>query len=136
MADGVVTDEERADLLEVFQQLSGNQFSETGSTTAETAAIPFDSPDTVVFVGKRFCFTGTFTFGRREKCQEAVIALGAQCGKDVTRDTDYFVIGTLPSPDWKHKSFGLKIGRALKIREDGYARPLILSEKQWVAALQ
>lgn len=136
MADGVITESERGDLLETLRQISGNHFSETGAAAADTAAIPSDNPESITFAGKRYCFSGRFMFGSRPACQEAVIALGAQCDSDITLKTDYLVIGTLNSVDWKHESFGRKIERAQKLRDEGSKRPLILTEEQWAACYE
>lgn len=135
MADGRVTEQERADLLETLRQVSGNHFSETGAATAEHAAVPADNPNVIVFAGKRYCFSGKFVFGQRKACQAAAIERGAQCDDEVTLQTDYLVIGTVNSGDWKHESFGRKIARAKKLRENGNEKPLILTEEKWLAAL-
>lgn len=135
MADGVITDEERDELLGVLQQISGNRFIETGSAQPDGAAIPADIDPNIVFSGKHFCFTGKFAFGIRRRCEEAVIKLGGHADGDVTRALDYLVLGIEVSEDWKHQTYGRKIERALKLREEGF--PLVIvREFDWKAALE
>lgn len=135
MADGIITDDERDDLLGVLQQISGNRFNETGSAQADGVAIPADIDPVIVFQGKHFCFTGKFAFGIRRRCEEAVIKLGGHADGDVTRALDYLVLGIEVSEDWKHQTYGRKIERALKLREEGF--PLVIvREFDWKAALE
>lgn len=135
MDDGVITSEEHLDLLETLQQISGNRFVETGAADPEGPAIPADADPVITFASKRYCFTGKFAFGPRGRCEDAVTTRGAVCDKNVTQDLDYLVIGALVSKDWKHETYGRKIERALEIREKSGARPAILSEEQWIAAI-
>lgn len=135
MADGRVSVEEHSDLLLILQQISGNSFIDTGAAAPAAPAIPADESPVIEIPGKSFCFTGTFAFGSRGKCEAAVKALGACCGKDVTLALDYLVIGAGVSPDWKHETYGRKIERALEIRSGGQSTPVIILEEQWVSAL-
>jgi NAD-dependent DNA ligase len=136
LADGVVTAEERADLLELLQQISGNFFVETGAAEAEAAAVPGDAVEAIIFEGRRFCFTGKFAYGTRKQCEQAVIARGGFAEASVTLALDYLVLGAGVSKDWKHESYGRKIERALELRDGGVARPVIVAEKDWVALLE
>lgn len=136
MADGVISVEERGDLLETLQQISGNRFVETGAAAPDGPAVPADPPATIEFSGRRFCFTGSFVYGARSKCAAATEARGGVCDKEVTKALDYLVIGTGASKDWKHGSYGSKIERAQKLREKGATRPVIVNEENWVSALE
>lgn len=136
LADGVVTAEERSDLLELLQQISGNHFVETGAAEAEAAAVPGDAVETIIFEGRRFCFTGKFAYGNRKQCEQAVIVRGGLVEGSVTLALDYLVLGVGVSKDWKHESYGRKIERAVEIREGGAVRPVIVAEKDWVALLE
>lgn len=135
LADGHVTEEERAWLLEKLQSASGAQFAETGCASAETtAAFPADDGP-VHFDGKTFCLTGKFLFGSRGQCTAATKAAGAACTDRVTQDTDYLVIGAAgATASWKQASYGAKIDAAMKLKEKGH-RILILAEPTWRAAL-
>lgn len=136
MADGIVTADEHHDLVLVLQQISGNSFIDSGAAAPDAPAIPADDSPVVKIPGNSFCFTGKFAYGTRTKCEDAVKALGAHCENDVTLSLNYLVIGAGVSPDWKHETYGRKIERALEIRNNGRATPIIVLEEQWVAAIQ
>ena len=136
MADGVVSEDERLELLEVLQQISGNRFSDTGAAAVEEAAIKSDMVQRIEFEGRHFCFTGKFAYGTRKLCSDATTMRGGICDGDVTKNLDYLVLGVGVSKDWKHESYGRKIERALQIREDGGHRPCILNEADWVLAIK
>ena len=134
-ADGRVDDSERAELAEILSALVGGS---AGIVLGEDAAtdLPIDAPpidfrwrDSVVV------FAGKFAFGTRAACQRAVAALGAICESDVTRRTDYLIIGTFGSRDWVHTSFGRKIQKAVEYR-DAERRPLIVGEEHWAEIIQ
>jgi NAD-dependent DNA ligase len=80
-------------------------------------------------------FTGKFAFGTRADCQRQVTKLGAVCNSDVTRSTDYLIIGTFGSRDWVHTSFGRKIEKAVQYRE-AECRLSIVGEDHWVSCIQ
>lgn len=135
LADGHITDEERAGLLSALQAASGVQFAETGSVTAEpTSAFPADDGP-VVFEGRSFCLTGKFLHGSRGECRAATEAAGGACVDSVTRSTHYLVIGEAgATASWKHASYGAKIDVAMKLKEKGHPI-LILNERTWRDAL-
>lgn len=130
MADGVVTDAERVDLLTALQAASGVSFAETGCVTPETIAFPADDCE-VIFEGNTFCLTGPFLFGSRSECEAATTAAGGICVGSVTKKTRYLVIGGAgASKSWKQASYGQKIDSAMKLKELGHPVQLV-SEKLW-----
>lgn len=135
LADGVVTDEERSELLQCLSNLTGNHFHETGAASVESAGIPFDDEPGIIFQEMTFCFTGLFYFGTRAKCQSAVKDLLGVPVDRVTSTLDYLVVGSIISPDWANTSYGRKIETAIQ-RQERYGNPMIVSELQWVAAME
>lgn len=135
LADGVITDAERAELLAALKEAGGTDFAETGSVTAEALAFPADDCE-VVFSGNTFCLTGKFHHGSRSDCEAATAAAGGLCVGNVTRSARYLVIGEAGATvSWKHASYGTKIDSAMKLKEDGH--PIrIVGESVWVAALE
>lgn len=136
MEDGVVSEDERLELLELLQQISGNRFSDTGAADVEEAAVKSDTVEHIDFEGRHFCFTGKFAFGTRKQCSDATTLRGGVCDGDVTKALDYLVLGVGVSKDWKHESYGRKIERALQIRDGGAHRPRIVNEADWVLAIK
>jgi len=132
LADGIITSEERAELIALLADISGNEFADTGSAATAGPSVPYDEAE-VVFDGRSFCLTGTFYFGTRAACEKLVEKLGGQALDSVTGKLDYLVVGTGCSDDWANTTYGRKIETALQ-RKPRYGKPLIISESAWIAA--
>ena len=81
---------------------------------------PFDQPvPTLKFPGRRFMFTGKFTFGSRTKCRETVVQLGGQAPdtNEISLTFDYLVVGSGGSKAWVHGNYGVKICEAVMLRQ-------------------
>lgn len=133
MSDGVISDEEQLGLIELLTAISGNEFAETGSSSAAGPCVPYDDVD-ITFNGMRFCLTGTFFYGTRAKCERELEKLGATPVPSVTSALDFLVVGGGCSPDWANETYGRKIQTAIE-RKRRYGRPAIISERMWNAAM-
>jgi NAD-dependent DNA ligase len=134
LEDGQVTDEEREQLLTVVKELCGSEFMETGS--AEAAPVSFPTEDVCINLdGATFCLTGKFIFGPRSSVERVIENKGGLVGGNVTQKTDYLIIGTLSSPDWLHSNHGLKIQKAVELKQAGQ-KIFIITEKAWLEAVQ
>lgn len=132
LSDGVADAAERHELLRTLEEFSGNDF-ELGEALKSTSLPLCDPPPKLTFAGRAYCFTGTFSFGRRPVCEQAVIDRGGSCGS-LTRKTDVLVIGIYATDSWKHSSFGHKILKAAEMRDSGV--PIsIVSEAHWARHL-
>jgi hypothetical protein len=133
--DGIVDEEERADLAELLRSFTGETEDQRGEMHRATR-LPVDEPaPTVFFDGRTFCFTGVFAWGGRQKCEAEVSARGGRCVQAPTEKTDYVVIGINASPAWVQGDHGTKIEHALALK--GQGKPVrIVTEEHWVAALQ
>ena len=106
------------------------------SDTVQATALPIDMPEpSIEFLGRSFCFTGTFAFGEKRVCAEAAEDRGAAVLPNVTAGLDYLVIGAFRSEAWIHTTHGRKIERAVEYREK-HGKPFIVNEAQWVKALK
>ncbi|TAZ81122.1 NAD-dependent DNA ligase [Rhizobium ruizarguesonis] len=132
LADGVVDEEEKAEVLDTLNRFSNRDF-ELGETLKATT-LPLCKPAPVLsFDGRNYCFTGTFNYGQRKHCETAVTERGAFAG-GLTQRTNVLVIGTYATDSWKHSSFGAKIMNAVEYRKKGL--PIsIVSEEHWVSHL-
>lgn len=130
MADGVLDENEKAELLTLLQETVGGViFMERAEN--EAAALPLTRPEPeILFAGKCFCFTGKFVYGSRIKCQEAVLTRAATIFATPVKALDYLVIGSVGSSDWIHASFGRKIEDAVELR-NRWGRLAIVSERHW-----
>ena len=133
-ADGRIDAEEQEDLAELLKALVGGKTGLIGGEDAATD-LPIDTPPPMLrWTGALFVFTGKFAFGTRSDCERQVRARGGACGKDVTMETSYLVIGTFGSRDWVHTSFGRKIEKAVEYRGAGCGLSIV-AEDHWAAAL-
>lgn len=132
LGDGVFTEEERSDLLGLLQDF-GSRPMELGEPMLSTA-LPFANPlPTLAFGGRRYCFTGTFTYGTRDACEAIVAERGATAGS-LTKNTDILVVGQYATESWLHSPYGLKIIKAKAMQDKGH-HVAIVPEQHWAAHL-
>lgn len=132
LSDGALDAAEREELLHTLDAFSGNDI-ELGEALKPTSLPLCEPPPELTFAGRAYCFTGTFSYGRRPVCEKAVTDRGGSCGS-LTRKTHVLVVGTYATESWKHSSFGHKIMKAAEMRDTGI--PIaIVSEAHWVRHL-
>lgn len=132
LADGVLDEDEKVSLLDTLNSFANRDF-ELGEILKSSTLPLCDPAPTLSFAGKVYCFTGTFSYGQRKFCEQAVEERGGSCG-GLRRSTDVLVVGAYATDSWKHSSFGNKIVQACEWREEG--RPIsIVSEEHWVGHL-
>ncbi|HEX2764909.1 MAG TPA: BRCT domain-containing protein [Allosphingosinicella sp.] len=128
LSDGAADEVECRDLLQTLQDFSGGAV-ELGEALKSTTLPLCDPAPSLEFPGRTYCFTGTFSYGRRPRCEQAVVERGGSCGS-LTLSTDVLVIGIYATESWKHSSFGRKILKAAEMRDSGV--PIsIVSEEHW-----
>lgn len=135
MADGVITPEERAHLLQTLQQLVGSDFAESGAVEPEITALPFDETAATPLQNSRICLTGEFVYGTRSACERLAEKAGCTPVAAVSKKVHYLIVGTNISPHWVNTSYGTKILRAMELRDEGHQIG-ILRERDWLNLLQ
>jgi NAD-dependent DNA ligase len=132
LVDGILDEDEHADLLDTLGRFSRNDF-ELGEILKPTS-LPLDQPAPALsFSGRVYCFTGTFAFGQRKECEHAITNRGGMAG-GLSQKTDVLVIGAYATESWKHSAFGTKIMKACDWRDQGL--PIaIVSEEHWTQHL-
>lgn len=139
LVDGIVTDEEKSDLVALMSNFTG------GITTAAAGSgrgavytptkIAFTTPaPTIVVEGRHFVLTGQFVTGTRSYCELQIVTRGGLCQSAPTRVTEYVVVGSISSEQWAESAYGRKIQKAVSLREKGYP-VAIVPEEHWVIAL-
>ena len=132
LSDGILDEDEAKELLETLHGVTGEKI-ELGEMLKSSTLPLCDPAPPITFEDKRYCFTGTFTFGLRKECEQAASERGALVGS-LTAKTDFLVIGAYATESWKHSSYGTKIIKASDFREKGY--PIsIVSEDYWTQHL-
>ncbi len=134
LADGVITPEERAHLLDNLQRFVGNDFANTGSVTPEVATLPFDDEAEVDVRMRGVCLTGEFVYGTRAKCERLTEKVGGITLPGVSKKTSYLVVGTHVSPAWVNTSYGRKIMQAMELKLSGHGIAII-REERWLKSL-
>lgn len=133
LADGQVSDEERADLVGTLQKILGGRIDDLAAQP-RVAALDFDEPNPLRVHGALLVLTGEFVFAPRERCIQEIAKLGGTVKGGVTKKTNYLLVGSLGSEEWKHGTFGTKIEKALRYREDGCGIQIV-HEDHWVHTL-
>lgn len=132
LTDGVVDEDEKAELLDTLHRFT-MQDIELGETLKATTLPLCDPAPPLSYSGWRYCFTGTFNYGKRRDCEEAVVTRGAIAGS-LSQKTRVLVVGVYATESWKHSTFGNKIAEACDWRDAGI--PIsIVSEDHWVKSL-
>lgn len=132
LSDGILDDEEALDLLSTLNAFARRDF-ELGEMMKPTSLPLCDPAPELSFAGRSYCFTGTFVFGKRPNCEQAVVDRGGVCG-NLTMKTDVLVIGAYATESWKYSSYGNKIEKACNWRDAG--KPIcIVSENHWTLHL-
>ena len=112
LKDGIVTEEERAQLIEVLRGLAAAPEDDLMGA-ARVTELAYDDVQSIEFMERRFCFTGEFMHGARPSCEGCVRDRGGLISKGITKELNYLVIGSLGSIEWKHGSFGTKVEKAM-----------------------
>ena len=127
--DQILSADESQELLALLKKFTGDD-SEIGEL-AKTTNLPIDKPaPTILFEGSVFVLTGQFAFGSRGKCEEKISFLGGKNAKNITRKTNYLVLGTYVTDSWAHETYGRKIEKAMEYRKQDNTISII-TEAHW-----
>jgi len=119
LEDGIITDEERHDLMVTVNQVTGNDNSAPDVSYESSTEVWEDEVDDIKVAGSTFCLTGEFVSGDRNTVDTNLRLRGAETSPNVNKNVDYLVIGTLASRDWLYTAHGRKIEKALLLKRKG-----------------
>jgi NAD-dependent DNA ligase len=119
LEDGIITEEERQDLMLTVNQITGNVVDEETVGYEFSTEVWEDIVDDLVVAESTFCLTGDFVSGDRNAVDTMLRCLDARTSTNVNSLVDYLVIGTLASRNWLYTSHGRKIEKALHIKRQG-----------------
>ena len=135
LADGELTAEE-ANEIGSFLRAIVAPVQDPADQRLRSATLPFDAPTTPIeFLGRRFCFTGTFAIGHRGVCVDMTEERGAIVVPALTQELDYLVVGAFRTEAWIHSTHGRKIERAVELRSLS-GRLKIVGEEAWIQAIR
>lgn len=128
LEDKIIYPEERKDLFQLLAEIVG-QANNGGPATNNSTALPLTKPaPPVFFKNQRFCITGRFVMGPRVNVEYEIQERGGTVQPNVTKETNYLIIGTIGSTDWLHSTHGRKIEKAAQLAERGLPIALISEE--------
>lgn len=87
----------------------------------------------IEFEDKTFCFTGASSRSKRSEFAPVIESLGGLYNDNVTRSTDYLVIGNLGNPCWAFACYGRKVEKAMEMRKDGQLILIVHENDFWDA---
>ncbi|PCJ27964.1 MAG: NAD-dependent DNA ligase [SAR86 cluster bacterium] len=119
LEDGIITDEERDDLLVTVYQVTESDPTESGVSFQASTEVWEDTLESLPVSGAMFCLTGDFVSGDRDSVDLLLKCLGGTTNSSINSSVDYLVIGTLASRDWLYTAHGRKIEKALLLKRDG-----------------
>jgi NAD-dependent DNA ligase len=128
IADGRITPEESDDICNWISFLVGDSATDTGLATFGNVGVldgALADHEKVVFDGRMFVLTGKFTLGPRKTVTGMISERGGSFKRSVCRNTNYLVVAAEASRDWRHSHEGLKIIRAMELKEQGRGPDLV-----------
>ena len=133
LSGGTVDDDEQLELIDLFMSVIGTPVVNTREKTeldnrASAPAMPYTQDDIPEVKGKTFTLTGEFELAKRAEVVVMITLQGGFFSKNLTKNTEYLVIGKIGSEHWKHSSFGRKIEKAMKYKDEGVAIEVIGEE--------
>ena len=97
--------------------------------------LPFNTPiPEIIWTERLFVFTGVMAYGPRKSCQALTEERGGLIAGGINKKTHYLVVGSVANDQWLHSSYGLKIMRAVELRESG-SPVAIIGEHTWQEAV-
>ena len=121
-------------LIKLLDGLVGGK-TEVGECLRATVLWLDDPPPEVIFENRKFCLTGKFSRGKRNRCDDEIRSRRGICQSSPSKTTDYLVIGSYAEGAWIQSAFGRKIEKAVELRAMGL--PVrIISEAHWLASLE
>ncbi len=136
LRDKVIDEDERRMLLAYFNdfclittpELSKKIKQDTESI--KITAICTMDPN-VEFDGKGFCFTGVASKAPREELIKSIKQLGGIYTDNVSKKTDYLIVGDNGNPCWAFARYGRKVEKAIELRKQGHKISIVHEYSFW-----
>ena len=123
LADKILTEEESEEVRAWIALLVGDGYVDTGipniGNTAELDE-PIRDAAQITLKGACVVLTGPMRMGTRDFIITEIERCGGEVAKTTTRKTDYVVVSSTASKNWRTTHFGTKIERAKELIVEGY----------------
>lgn len=78
-----------------------------------------------------FCFTGKSSRAKRSDIQDIVISHSGIFSNNVTKDTQYLIVGDEGNPCWAFSCYGRKVEKAVSMRKSGHNIVIVHENDFW-----
>lgn len=131
LADQEVTPEEQNMLQQYFMEFTALLDDKTITNPPEqkglsVAGLCASCPD-IQFEGRVFALTGESSKYKRAELVAVIEDLGACFSSNVTKKTNYLIIGAEGNPSWSYACYGRKVEKAIELRKQGI--PLVIAHE-------
>ncbi len=143
LADGVIDDQEKADLKQFFEDFIQYSFAKrtrdevkrvkAGLTTQRTLPSICATCPEINFSFRAFAVTGTSMKAKRKDIAGHVTRLGGTFSANLTQKTDFLVVGAGGNPCWAFSCYGRKVEKAAEYRKDGHPIIIVHESDFWDA---
>jgi len=131
LADGHVSEDERAYLVTTLRQLAVGEFVFDDRDGAAELALPLDNAIEITLRDALVCLAGEFLHGTKAACERLLERAGGWPAAGVSRNVRYLVVGSKVSSNWTHTPLGQAIKDALALQRSGHAIAIV-SERRWL----
>ena len=140
LADGTVTEEERNTLAAFFSEFIDTRDScnlsepEMEALRAQYSVDGICACDPAIeFEDHMFSFTGTSSRAKRTEIAEEIVAHRGIFNNNVTKNTQYLIVGGEGNPCWAFSCYGRKIEKAMEMRKNGSTIAIVHENDFWDA---
>ncbi|WP_242831377.1 BRCT domain-containing protein [Desulfitobacterium dehalogenans] len=138
LEDGVITDNEK----DMFKSFIGNFIDTLVSLNVcknelqelrqkyDVKGICAVCPE-IVLPNSTFCFTGVSTTASRKGLQSLIVLADGIFSMNVTKSTDYLIIGAEGNPCWAFSCYGRKVEAAVNLRKEGRKITILHENDFW-----
>jgi hypothetical protein len=136
LSDGKIDDDERKRLLAYFNEYSKIATKDVAEKIENEisdvliSGICTTDPQ-VEFAGKTFCFTGVAKKGTRSDLIKVVTDFGGKYVDNISKNTDYLIVGDNGNPCWAFACYGRKVEKAIDLRKEGLKVSIIHEFDFW-----
>jgi NAD-dependent DNA ligase len=138
LEDKIVDDEEQKLLKVYFSQFVDIKNTSVDEAELEeflkTMRLPLIctmSPN-LQFEGRLFCFTGiSARYKKRQEIAEKITMLGGIYNNNITKQTEYLIVGDKNNPSWAFSCYGRKVESAIEYRKTGSGIQIVKEVDFW-----
>lgn len=85
----------------------------------------------VIIPGSVFCLTGASTRAQRRGIRDLIEAVGGVFVDNVSKKTNYLVVGAAGNPCWAFSCYGRKVESAVNLRKEGHRITILHENDLW-----